>query len=294
MNLFRSVLVLSLVAASSTVSQGQDLLRWKLKRGDALNYMVQQKMESSRNSGGADASSKMDQKMSMSWTVLEVGASEDAVMTQVIDRIQMQVDNPQVGLIEVDTAISAVPDNPLARNMSEIFSKIVGNDFKVTMKPTGKISNVTVPPDLMKVIQNAAGAQAALDEEAIKEMMRRTAVTLPEQPVSPGDTWTTSDRIPMPFGVMELTPQMTYRGREAETSMAVIDFVPSVKLEPIPESEMKVTLTDSEGVGRVKFDLETGRLQSMQMRMKLSLTIEFQGQTVKETVNQSTSLILTP
>ncbi len=295
MKLFRHLVVLALVTVSTTAaeSRGQETLRWKFSRGDTLNYTVQQKMDTSVKIGGMDVASSMNQKMGMVWTVLEVGASDDIVMTQVIDRIQMRMENAQTGAIDFDTQNATPPDNPLARAMGDTFSNIVGKEFTVSMKPTGKVDNVTIPKALLDAIRsNAAGLPGTLDEESLKQLMRQTAITLPDQAVSPGDSWTTSQKMEFPFGTMQLSPTMTYRGRESGTNLGIIDFVPSVTLQPKKNAQVSVALKSSEGVGRVKFDIDNGRVQSMQMQMTMGMVSEAQGQKFEQTVKQTTSMTL--
>ncbi|MEZ6060264.1 MAG: DUF6263 family protein [Planctomycetaceae bacterium] len=170
MRLMRSVLLLSLsvAAISPSSSNAQDLLRWKLNRGETLNYTVQQKMEMSVNVAGTDVTNTINQKMGMVWNISEIAASGDVIMNQVINRIQLRMENSQTGTAEFDTQDPTPPGNPLMKAMADTFGNIVGKEFTVTMKPTGKVDEVSIPKELLDAIRNSsAGVPGSLDTKPL-------------------------------------------------------------------------------------------------------------------------------
>ncbi|MEZ6060263.1 MAG: hypothetical protein R3C19_07885 [Planctomycetaceae bacterium] len=89
-------------------------------------------------------------------------------------------------------------------------------------------------------------------------------------------------KMELPFGTMELSPRMTARRPGiGSTNLAIIDFTPSVTLQPSKEdAPVAVSLESSTGAGRVKFDINTGqRRQHVDENVeRMTLSSEAQGQ----------------
>jgi hypothetical protein len=287
--------VTACLATSSTVVQAQDLLQWKFNQGETLKYAVQQSMDITTEVAGTSTASEVRQKMDMSWQILDVAATSNATMNQVIDRMQMQMKSGNNPPIVIDTQSTTPSDNPIVRAMTDTFDKMVGKQFKVTMRPSGQVVDVAIPQELLDTIQKSSAVNPnAINEAALKEMMQQTSVTLPATPIKPGQTWTTTQRMNLPTGTVEMSPTMTYRGQDAETGLALIDVAPKISIQPREGATSKVTLKEAQGIGLVKFDLEKGRVRTMQLKMTLKMDVETQGQVFAQTIEQNTAMILQP
>lgn len=290
--LFALLSVVTFALGSS--ASAQDLLRWKFRSGDNLRYSVVQNMESTTAFGDEPVTSTFNQTINMSWQVLSVAAGGETILNQVFDRVRLSMEGGPAGTIEFDTHTKTPSDNPITKALGDVFGNIVGQQFQVSMQPTGAINNVKVPDPLLEAVRkSAAGQQGALDEKMLKDMMKQSAVMLPNESVSPGSRWSSQQNIQMPFGTMTITSAMTYAQRDASGN-AVIDFVPSVTITPREGSPTKMTLNSADGRGRIIFDVARGRVNRTQLDLKMQMTMEVNGQKLPQTVHNVTSMTLIP
>lgn len=291
--MFRFVSAL-LIFSVATTGFAQDKLVWKFRTNEKLNYQVTQQMETVANFGGNETRQTLGQAMNMSWNVLSSAANGDTVINQVVERIRMEMESGPGAKISYDSNNKEPSENPAVNSMGTVFQKIVGQDFKITMNPNGKVKDVTIPKELVAAIKNsAAGASQALDEKTLKEMMKQSAVTLPDNPVNTGDTWTSKQTVPLPFGEMSINSTMTFVERD-KNGDAVIDVVPKITVTPADSAAVKVTLNNSSGRGRVTFDIENGRVlkSELVLSMKLDMEIVSQKQKFTQVINQKTMMVL--
>lgn len=288
----RLVAFVCLVAASLQAT-AQETLQWKFRSKETLKYSVIQNMNTVQKIGDQTRNAVMNQAMDMSWQVLGMSANGEVVMNQVVNRIRMKMDNGAAGVIEFDTQSEKKPENPAIARMSETFAKIVSQPFQVSMKPTGKISDVKVPEGLLAAIkQNAAGNAAALDEKTLQQMMKQSAVTLPGQAVGPNSTWNSTESIQLPFGTMKIESTMTYLQKDDQGN-AIIDIQPSISVEPREGAPVSMTLTSSEGRGQVTFSIANGRVLKSRLDLTLAMKISGPGgQTIEQTIKQTTAMTL--
>lgn len=294
---FRTFLFsLSFIAAASGFSalHAQDDLRWKFQSGETLKYVVKQKMQTEMSAAGQKINTTMQQIMDMSWKISDVAASGDASVSQTVDRVQMQMDGGPFGSIKFDTSSTEVPSNQIVKVMADVFRKIVGQEFKVTMKQTGKVENVQVPPDLLKSITSGLGAANPLNEDTLKQMMEQSSVMLPGGTVTSGQSWDSTQQVELPFGQMKVSSKLTYEGKDSSTGMAKIAMKPTISVTPKEGAPIQVSLTKSDGTGEVQFDIARGRIVRSNLNLTLQMQISQQGQVIEQTIQQTTSMELAP
>ena len=243
------------------VSAQQDL-RWKFRAQETIKYKVLQKMQTKMKIGDNDVNQSMDQQMDMSWHVQSTSAAGETVMNQVVDRIFMKMEGGPTGPVAFDTSDNAKSDNPIINSMGEMFRQIVNQKFQVTMKPTGQITDVQVPAQLLEALRrSAAGNPGALDETSLQQMMKQSAVMLPGQPVALRNTWNSQQSVQLGFGTMNIKSQMTFVEVDP-TGNAIIKVVPEISVVPKPDAPIKMTLTSSSGQGKLLSILFRGEWQS--------------------------------
>ncbi len=271
----------------------QDELRWKFKSGETLKYAVQQQMQTEMLFGGKKLNQTMRQTMGMSWDVSTVAANGDALVAQTVDRVQMKLEGGPLGNVQFDTDSSEEPTSPVVKSIAEVFRKIVGQQFRVTMKPTGKVQNVEVPESLKQQIESGSGASPSpLNEDTLKQMMEQSSVVLPDGPVSAGQMWESIQEVKLPFGTMRVTSSMTYEGRDAATGLAKISMKPTISVIPGEGAQAQIGLKSSEGLGQVLFDTARGRIVRSTLDLTLQMQVTQLGQTIDQTVHQKTIMAL--
>ena len=280
--------------ASSSLANAQDELRWHFQRGEQIRYAMQQNIETVVKVGDNEVHQPMETLTDMVWNVLDVAANGDAVMNQMLSRVQVKIGAAPAAVSTFDTGNPQKSDNPFLNSMGETYLKVVNQNFTVSMKPTGEVGDVVIPKVLMELINaSAAGNASALSEDTLKDMMKHSAVMLPKQRVSPSDSWTSQQTVQMPFGTMVIKSTMTFVQKDADGN-AIIDIVPEIKITPREGAPVKMSLTDSSGQGRLTFDIARGRVTRSQLVLKMGMKIDTGQQVVNQTINNATSLTLIP
>lgn len=287
--------ILTLTFASAFVTQtadAQEFLRWKFQRGEEVKYNVQQNMETLTEVGDNQINQAMKQSMDMSWNVLDVSAGGDAIMHQVVKRIQMKMASGPDGEILIDTSNPEPSENPFVKSMVGVFSNIVNQNFTVHMKPTGEVGKVEVPKELLEALRtSAAGNAAALNEKTLEDMMKKSGVTLPATQIAPNSTWTSEQSVQFPFGTINIKSTMTYVSKDT-TGNAIISIQPEVSVTPTEGAPVKMTVSDSSGQGQVTFDIEGGRVTKSQLDLTMSMKIDSGQGVFNQTIKQQTALTL--
>lgn len=287
-------LLLTSLAFTTPISAQEDL-RWKFQSGETLKYVVQQKMQTEMKLNGMTVNQTMQQSMDMSWKVAAVTPAGDAAVSQSIDRVQMKMEGPPLGTIQFDTNSTEVSTNPGVKIMADVFRKIIGQEFRVTMKSTGKVENVEVPATLLQAIkETAAGAAGVLTEDMLKQMMEQSSVVLPTAPVTQGQSWESTQEVLLPIGLMKVKSQMTFEGRDSATGLAKIAMKPSITVTPNENAPQKLTLKKTDGLGYVFFDSAKGRISRSELDLTLHMQVMQQGQVIDQVVQQKTTMTLTP
>lgn len=281
--------------AATMSARAQDTLSWRFQPGETLKYTVQQTMNTHMEDGANAADTTMKQAMDMSWKVTDVTSDGNAKIDQQIDRVRLSMEGGVFGTgAEFDSADSGAPSNPIVKAMSDVFRQIIGQPFEVTMNTTGKVVEVEVPPALLKSLTaSGAGVSNVLSEDALKQMMSQSSVTLPEGAVSRNQTWETAQRVELPFGAMKVDSRMTYLGPDPETGLAKIAMQPSVSVEPKKDSPLQLKLTNTSGNGTILFDRQNGRIVRSELSLQLEMEITQFGRSMTQNVQQQTVMQLT-
>jgi hypothetical protein len=268
----------------------QDSLSWKFQSGESLKYVVQQKTDMEMDLNGQQQTMSMNQTMDMVWKVAAVESNGNAKMAQIVDRVQFESAGGPFGAVKFDSSSTEAQDSPLVKSMAEVFKKIVGKEFGVTMQSTGKVQEVTVPKDLLTALTNSGPAGNAMNEETLKQMMTQSAVTLPAQPIKQGDSWESNQKVELPFGTMTVSSVLTYEG--TENGMARIGMQPKIDVKPKEGAPITLTMNKSEGKGTVLFDVEKGRIARSDLDLTMELQVKQFGTQIQQTLRQKTSMML--
>ena len=290
LTVFSSIMVL---VSSASIVSAQEQLAWKFTPGESLKYVVKQNMNMTMVVANKTQTIAMNQTMDMRWKIADVDASSGyANMSQTIDRVQMNSQGGSFGIIEFDSAGDKVPDSPLGKSMVEVFRRIIGEEFGVHMKTTGKIDQVTVPQSLIDALKKSGSAGNALDETTLKQMMTQSAITLPEKTLNPGDKWDSIQQVELAFGTMTVKSELTYQGIDPTSGHAKIAMIPVISVEPKPGADVALTLTKSTGTGLVLFDAAKGRIAKSDLDLTMQMQVKSFGQVIDQTIKQTTSMTL--
>ena len=84
---------------------------------------------------------------------------------------------------------------------------------------------------------------------------------------------------------------MTYKGMD-KRGLAVIDYVPNVTMTPKNDALVQFTLRESQGTGKVLFDIEQGRVAHMELNLRMEMQTTIRGQQVVQKIDQQTMMVL--
>jgi hypothetical protein len=247
-------LVYGVAAAPAT---GQVKLEWHFKGGDKF-YVESAVMEKQAiEVMGKTQNGDLVQRKVWSFTVRRAG--EPLVLEQRLEKWELK-GNPLIGRLP-----PKVPE------------RLKGATFTVTLTPEGNITQFEGYSAALKSLDAESDLMAKLWRPVLREDVFRHEAenlfrTLPDKPVSPGDTWTRATDLPLPpFGGFRVEHHFTYKGKEKQgeriEDKATLTFeLPKGDVGGLP---IKVTKGDftMAGMNRIlEFDAARGRLMRMEAK----------------------------
>ena len=282
--------VLSVFFAVAMTASAQDSLAWKFESGESLKYVVQQSTQMVMNADGKQNTMNMEQTMDMVWKVTSAAGNGGFKMSQSVERVQVKTEGGAFGVVQFDSNSKEPVTSPVVKSMAESFRKIVGQEFAVTMQPTGKVTEVVVPEDLLKALTDSVQNSNVINEDTLKQMMSQSPVTFPGQPLKKGESWESSQKVELPFGTMTVVSNLVYEG--TEDGVARISQSPRIEVLPREGAEITMTMKKSEGKGLVLFDVARGRITKSDLDLKLDLEVKRLNNAVQQSMRQKTSMVL--
>jgi len=289
----------ALLAVAFVLSAGpahaQTKLRYKLKEGEKLEYVMDQKMKMAMSVGGKDININMNQVVDMRWTVGAVDSDGNAKVQVKFTRVKIAMDGP-MGNVEIDSADDKRPDDPVGMILGQVVQAISGMEMDFTLTPTGKIQDVKIPEAALKKLQNLPGADqigSMFTGDNLKNMVQGN-LSFPEEAVEKGKSWDQKQDVKMPFGKLSGNMKYTYQGEEKRDRRALekIAYKTSLKLEPSQDSPFKLTMKAQDGQGKVLFDNAAGRLIENNLEQNMEMTIDVGGMTIEQNIRQETRVRL--
>jgi len=244
-------------------------LRWKLKVGEALRYEMTEKTITTVSTGGTEVSKvTLTQTVDLTWNVKGVDPQGAADLTHTINRVRIKIESPMLN-VDFDSKDEQGPANPLR----SLFKVLVGTPFPFKMSPQGVLSDVQIPGNISKILNElggaAGGSKNIFSEEGLKTMITQASVIMPKEEVSEGKTWTQESEIPSPpMGSLTLAKTYRYDG-ESPQGVAKIGVDAKFTLKPAVGQEVPFTIKTQSAKGELTFDNAAGRLTVSSLNEKL-------------------------
>ena len=272
---YRRIVLLLVGLCGPAVASAEKLLRWKLVPHDEIHVEIDQEVKAETSLMGNQANTSARMKIDMNWQVRQVSSDGVAEIQQSIDRFRMRLMAPGHGAIDLDTAAPDPPD-AMAQMLMENVRPMVGLKILQEMNNLGEILGVRLSPEAERQLQQdqAGPLKDMFSPEGVKSLMSQSTAVLPEQPVSPGDTWSGSTTTQSPVGDMRMDLNYTYRGTIDFNGRPVerIDVGLQLHLDDPPTvSGIRVELTEQSGEGIMLFDASAGRFVQSRIRQDLTL-----------------------
>jgi hypothetical protein len=294
--LCRLVLVLAVVfAASVAPSLAQTTLQYRWTQGDVLLYRTVLKTTTNVKGGPAGAVEQtLTQTQTVKLLVAAVGPDGSATLRQTIESVLMEINGP-MGKMAYDSTKPPPADDedPRRATLAKTFGAMVGEAISVTMAPTGAVRSIAgtqrIIDKLMKGLPMdplAAGLaqniKAMLSDDALRTSLEQSFSRMPDQPVKPGDTWTSEQTLGVDvIGRITGTSTFTLKAIEGtgDAAVARIGVVLAIRQESTPGAAgpMTVKLGASKGEGELLFNIGKGRVERNSMRTEMPSTITMRG-----------------
>ncbi len=269
-------------------------LRWKLKPGETLHYVMEQKTETSEKAGAQEIKSTLSQTTGMSWAIRDVQSDGVANVVYTIDWIRSRFDSP-FGTFAYDSKDPKEPQGLIAATLVPLFKALIGARFTFKMSPQGVLSDVKVPEELTRALQAAGpagGGASIFSEEGLKNMIVESSLTLPEDDRK---TWTRQVKITSPFGTTTLDKTYTNQGPDPTAANVVkIELVTKVDLPPQPEGGIPFKVKEQERKGTFDFDTAAGRVIRSEVTERLETVTTINNVEVVRRNTATTSMHLEP
>jgi len=291
--------ILAAVAAVAALlaqpAQAADALRWKFTKGETLKYTMEQKTTQDMKAKERELKTTLNQTIDLHWTIKNV-AGEVAEMSQTIDRVRTKVEVPG-NAFEFDSQSGKSPEGPIAGMLIPMLKALVGAEFSFKMNGRGELTDIQVPKQLLESLSKAGPAATAggmFSEEGLKNLISQSSLTLPENGLEKGGSWTQQARVPVPMlGTMLMNKTYTYQGSdEKDPNQIKIGLDTKVTLEPAADSNVAVQVKNQKGDGEFSFDNQAGRVRSSHVNDHMEMSITVQGQTLQQTTDTVTSMTL--
>lgn len=282
---------------STAWAEAQTTLRIKYVPGETVRTTVTQEMTTNATVQGQMLRTTMSQTMHLEVIVDEVAKDGVATVRQKIARIttKMQMPPPLNTTYTYDSDAEKNENAP--PGYEAVMGAMIGGEFKMKIDPTGKMSDITVPPgliDQLKAIPGAAMMGNLATEEGLRQLTSQSAFSLPEGPVKKGDQWQSPPvSMDMPFGKMNVQQFFTYEGPNSE-GLEQIGVRYDMTLEAKPNQPISIKLKDAESHGVMLFDNKAGKLKSSEVTQTMTMEMAVGGQSIEQQVEQIIKMALQP
>ena len=293
---YRSVLALAVaLAASVSQASAQTPLLYRWTQGDVLLYRTVLKTTSNVSGGPAGTVEQtLTQTQTVKLIVAAVGPDGSATLRQTIESVAMDITGP-MGKMAYDSTKPPPADDadPRTATLAKTFGAIVGEAISVTITPNGVVKSIAGTAKIIEKLMKdlpmdplAAGLaqniKAMLSDEALRTSLEQSFSRMPDQPVKPGDTWTSEQTLGVDvLGRIIGTSTFTLKAIEGtgDAAVARIGVALAIRQESTPgaAASMSVKLGPSKGEGELLFHIGKGRVERNSMRSEMPSTITMRG-----------------
>ena len=262
----------------TTVRSAQaDEPRWKLKTGEVLRYVMQEKEVSTVKLTDREIKSNRSTTSNIVWTIQGVAESGDADVALRFERIRMHIEQPPYMPYDLDSSAAKIDAPEPFGSLGKQLKAMAQVEFRFKLKPNGAIEGFTIPEQALKTLRagiaEPAGQTTALEQTLKDSFLQSSPPAFPESASEPGKTWTGKPaKLPTPFGNMVVDKTFTTLGPDPQNAAVLrIGTKTKVTIEPLENAGGAAKLESQEGKGSISFDTATGRILNLVFTQKLQL-----------------------
>lgn len=234
------------------------LLRYKFQQGDTLQWRVTHRANVRTTVADVEQAAETNSISMKIWRIREVRLDGSCVFEQSVRDVRMTQRLSGRSEVRFD---STSPDSPPVG--FEGVAKTVGKPLaRITLDTRGQVLH-----------------REQLEDEAFQTPGLLT-VPLPEKPVAVGESWAFPYEVEVPLrsgAIKRVKVQQKFTLEAVKSGLAEIGLK-TVVLTPMDDPLVEVQLIQRINEGKVRFDIDAGRIVSQEMSLERSV-VGFQGET---------------
>jgi hypothetical protein len=293
--LYRPFLAVAVALAASVIhASAQTTLQYRWTQGDILLYRTVLKTTTNVTGPAGPVTQALTQTQTVKLLVAAVAPDGSATLRQTIESVAVEISGP-LGKMAYDSTKPppASDEDPRNATLAKTFGAMVGEAMSVTIAPSGAVRGIAgtakIVDKLMKGLPMdpfAAGLaqniKAMLSDDALRTSLEQSFSRMPEQPVKPGDTWTSEQTLGVDvIGRITGTSTFTLKAIEGtgDAAVARVGVTLAIRQESTPGTGASVTvkLGASKGEGELLFNVAKGRVERNSMRTEMATTVTMRG-----------------
>lgn len=297
MRLLTSLGLLALTLLLTAPVQAQTTLRWKFAKDQAFDVVCTQQTEVETSVNNKPRRAYLEMTMQLAWNVDEVDEAGVATISQTIKRLQLKTTAPDADPIVYDSESLSKPSGT-TRQIAAGLAPLVGTTFTVKMDARGDVTAVTLTEAAQKslaALPEDSQLKQVLTVEGITNLFRTGDGQLPEQAVSPGDTWPLERETTTPLGTLRETGTFAFAGQESIAGQKVekIELASTAKLDAKSDAAVRLRVQEQTKSSVLLFDAAAGRALSSETKLLSKSVRPFRDRQIHVTINGTTKLTFT-
>jgi hypothetical protein len=222
-------------------------LRYRFHPGETLRWEVERRTNLRVTVGESTQATETSTLSLKAWRVSEVASDGTATFEHRVEWVDMRQQHPDCAEVRYDSRTDAKPP----AGFDDVAQATGVPLATVTLDARGKV--------LHRERQNVKAA--AKNEDGC------ITIPLPDEPVSVGYTWSCPQDIDIPLetgGIKKIKANQRFTIESIQTGVATIRVATDV-ITPINDPAIEAKLVQRESSGRVRFDIDAGRIIGQQM-----------------------------
>lgn len=283
------LLLTGLVAA--TAAQEKQKFEIKFEKDKPFyQQMTTEVAQTIKVQGGSDLTQKHRQVFDFKWTPV-AQAGDKWTVKQLIEGVKMTIDIAG-NQIEYDSTNPAAAGGGANPNLADLFGKLVGTEFTVTIAKNGTVEKVEGKDEFLKKLQAVNPQMEAilkkmLTDEALKQMTDPSFGLTPPAEQAVRSTWEKKTTLGLgPIGSYDVTYKYTYKGKDAvKKDLDRVEVVTDLTYKPptdqadgllfkIKGGDLKTEAPKPDAKpGYLLYNPKTGRVEESSVSIKLKGTL---------------------
>ncbi len=265
------IVIVSAFACVTPTCWAQKTLAWKFKRDSVTSLLIEQdtsiQMETASGGAVAPIQTQQLQVSNITWTVKEIASDGHASIEQLVKRVQLDMKSP-AGNFQIDTNNNQ-PLTGIGELMAKGIRPLAGARFIVKTKPSGEVSEVVIPDDVLKNLNELSVA-------GLREIAANGTLKFPSKAIGVGESWPAQYELEMPpFGKLIVSTTYQYLGEET-VGGRILDRIKETKAikvaDAIGNSGLKMTSQESGGI--IWFDNTRGSIDHSEFKQEMSIKFD--------------------